>query len=186
MKILLALDLSVLSTGYCFMDYSGKVLETGTILPEKYKNHTKDRYPRKTIRNINSAVSQIQDLFDQYSENHEIVDVVIEEINAGKTGTKTTKILSWVQGLLLNSLGFDVNYHFLTSSTWRSILNLKFRPEHKVHNKKSAKKDRITFKHLAIGLVNERYQIEFGYEDNDTAEAICIGLAYLKKNGLKL
>ena len=186
MQIILALDLSVQSTGYCFMDLTGQVLETGTILPAKYKNHTKDKYPKKTIINIQSAVSQISELVSQYSQDYELSDIVIEEINPGKKGTVTTKILSWVQGLLLAELGFDYNYHFITSSQWRSALKLKFSAEDKTFNRIAAKKDRITFKHLAISFVNSRYKVDFKFEDNDTAEAICIGLAYLKGKGLTL
>lgn len=182
-KILLALDLSVASSGYAFMDYSGKVLETGTIIPAKYKNHTKDRYPVSTIKNINSDVEQFVEIIAGYNRSYDLQDIVIEELNSNKGGQKTIKALAWIHGFLINAIGVEnFKYTFMTSAIWRSKLGLKYTDEQKLHNKKLPKRDknRITFKHLAIIKINEIYGTEFEYEDNDLVEAIGIGVAFLK------
>lgn len=181
--VILALDLSISSTGYAFMDYNRKVLETGTILPETYKGHYKDRYPFKTIRFIDSTIEQILELLAEYSLKFEIRDIVIEEINPGGIGgIKTIKGLSWIHGFLMRDLGFqDYKFHFILSSVWRAANGLKLSAEQRAHNKRVGKKSKeiINYKHLAIDKVNEIYGTEFTMEDNDVCDAVCIGLAFL-------
>jgi len=185
-RVVLALDLSISSTGYTFMDYNQNIIETGTIIPESYPLHTKDRYPVKTIKFIDSTVEQILELLAEYSLKYEIKDIVIEEINVGGLGgIKVIKGLSWIHGFLMRDLGFqDYRFHFLHSTTWRSAIGLKLSTTQKVHNKKVGKKskDYITFKHLAVDKVNEIYGTELTLEDNDVADAVCICLAFLIKN----
>jgi len=188
-SVIVALDLSINSTGYAIMDLESKVLECGTILPFKYKNYTKDRYPKSTLKNIASDVDQLSEIIRSYSKDYNIERIIIEEINAGKGGTKTIKGLSWLHGFLMVELGYDnYRFDFVTSSGWRSDLKLKFSEEQRKFNKSLKKwdKSKITYKHLAIVKVNEIYGTEMDYEDNDVAEAICIGLSYLVKKGLTL
>jgi len=188
--IILALDLSIVSTGYAFMKYDSEVICTGTICPEKYKNHSKDKYPVSTLKNIVSDVLQISEIVKEYSEEYNITDIIIEEINASAGGTKTIKALSWIQGFLLEELDpSKFNFEFITCSTWRSALGLRYSASDKEHNKplKKRHKDRITFKHLAINKVNKIYGTDFKLEDNDITDSICIGLAHLKINkGLQI
>jgi hypothetical protein len=42
-------------------------------------------------------------------------------------------------------------------------------------------KGRVNKKHLALRYVNERYHLKLKVKDDDMADAICIGLAYLNK-----
>lgn len=179
MKVILSLDLSIKSSGYSVMSFSGDILEKGLILPEKYRNYTRDKYPKKTIKFIQSIVQQIQDLVEKLSETHEIDYIVIEEINPGKGGLVSTKSLSYLHGILLDRL-IDIEYKikFVKTSEWRSKLKISAKGFAKV-------KDAI--KIVTIDWANKNYGLSLEMTtkgDHDIADAIAIAEAFRKINKL--
>lgn len=180
-KIILALDLSTKSTGYSVLDLDSNIIESGVITPEKYKNYTKDRYPKSTVKNCKSVSNQVLEVYNELLENYDITNVVIEEINPGKGSIIASKTLSIVQGFIIDGMIEEADkIKFIKSSVWRSKLKMTLSYEQKQFNKTAKKADKFTFKHVSVDYVNKHYEYVLDYEDHDIADAICIGLGFLK------
>lgn len=99
-------------------------------------------------------------------------DLVIFEDVSLRTSVKTLIILSRIQGCIMQDC-YDKNLDFIiyAPTQWRKILEIA----------QSNKIKRPELKKQAIAFVKNSYGITVG---DDCAEAICIGLAHLKKNGI--
>jgi hypothetical protein len=128
--------------------------------------------------------------------------VVIEEVNLGKS-RYAQKLLDGIHYWFLRQLQADYQDKviYISSSIWRQTLDLRLDSEQRRNNAKLAKakklvketgisiaaakkklgiKGKITKKHLAVNRVNEVYELGFKVKHNDTAEAICLGMAYFQ------
>lgn len=125
-------------------------------------------------------------------------EIVIEQTNLGRQ-RMSQKILEFIHCHFLAKIRQYVQKVFyIDSSAWRKNLALQLTIEDKKNNnrlsaaKTKAKragakldkkelgiKGRINKKHLAIRYVNDRYNLSFKMKDNDIADAICVGTAYL-------
>jgi hypothetical protein len=130
--------------------------------------------------------------------------IVIEETNLGKS-RYSQKLLEFIHLSLMSRLsiwrdmrpGRSVVY--LSSSTWRQALGLQMSKEDKRNNAKLSKakkiatesgakldkkalgvRGKINKKHLALRYVNETYGLNLKVKDNDAADAICLGAAFLR------
>jgi hypothetical protein len=91
------------------------------------------------------------------------------------------------------------NVVYLSCSAWRSTLGLQMTKEDRRNNAKLSKakktaelygtkldkaalgvKGKVTRKHLAIRFVNNLFGLSLLVKDNDQADAICLGVAYLR------
>lgn len=124
--------------------------------------------------------------------------IVIEEINMGKSRW-SQKILEHLHFCVLAQLkdtGIPIVY--LDSSAWRSALKLTMTKDQKKANaalskaKKAAAADgikvdkkalgvagKVTKKHVALLAMNERFGLDLKMKDDDIADALCLGCAFL-------
>jgi hypothetical protein len=192
MKVL-ALDVSTKTGWAVFTD--GKLGEYGLIKnPQKIQEYGK--YPWCYL-NATEAMAQ-QLLVLAQKEQPDII--VIEETN-GSRSRYTQKVLEFLHCNLLVRLadGFNGRVFYVNSSEWRKTIGMAMSKEdkkanHKLHVEKclaatvgrkmdKAKlgiKGKITKKHLSVRWVNETYGLDFRIKDNDIADAICLGSAYIK------
>lgn len=49
--------------------------------------------------------------------------------------------------------------------------------------RKCKSRGKVTFKHLSVQYVNKKFKLELKLKDNDIADSICLGVAYLKQLG---
>ena len=93
----------------------------------------------------------------------------------------------------------DIPIVYISSSAWRSALGITMTKEDKKNNAKLSKakklstdsgcpvdkkkvgvRGKIGKKHLAVRYINSVYNLDLLMKDNDIADAIALGLAYLK------
>ncbi len=128
--------------------------------------------------------------------------VVIEETNGSKS-RYTQKTLEFCHALLLQLLqvwavrGGTVVY--LNTSDWRKTLKVQLSPEDKKQNAKLSKAKRkaaatgekldrkalgirgkVNKKHVAVRWANAEYGLTLKQKDNDVADALALGTAYLR------
>lgn len=185
MKVL-ALDIST-KTGWAFFENT-QLVNFGTIfLDEKVGNF--GEYPFNYVKYTRFIAIKIKNLIEEIKPT----TIVIEETNRGKQRF-TQKMLEWIHLSVLQELidsGIIVRY--VSSSAWRKVVGMNLTSQDKKNNKlvneakrkgKSKKslglKGKITKKHLAIRLVDQLFQLNLKMKSNDAADAILLGLAYLK------
>jgi hypothetical protein len=72
----------------------------------------------------------------------------------------------------------------MDTSEWRKIVGLWMSKEDKKNNRQVSigkKRGKITKKHLSVRMVNEKFNKSLKLKDNDEADAILLGLAYVTK-----
>lgn len=133
-----------------------------------FKNGKLDKYGKFSIEDENLGVrltklrEEINNLIDIYKPN----EVVYEEIQE-QNNIQTFKVLAQVQGVILELLNsLNIPYSIMPSATWKSALGIKGRA-------------RAEQKRNAQQYVENNYNIKV---IQDIADAICIGIAHLKKN----
>lgn len=205
----LALDLSS-RIGYCYFhveDFSIKSLRYGkldfkTLTPfsMKYDKSGVENHPYDYLNFTNILTEQ----FNQSVLQQEMPDIIIiEQTNKGRNRW-TQKLLEWEHYSICSLLvaqGFKDGIKYIDTSKWRSILNIKLSLEQKRTNRKIKKektalveagesiggmKGKTNTKHLALTFVNEKFKLNppLKMKDNDIADAICVGYAYLLKEEL--
>ena len=170
-KVIIGLDLSTTSSGYSILDLQGNIVEAGNIVPIKYSGHTKDKYPKSTLLKARSIADQITPLVLDAFSRYEVVQLVVEEISLHRS-IVTAKALTFVHAFIF----MDCIEHLdvltmLGPGEWRGKngINVQVKSRTKVKDHKQP----------IIDFINDRYGISLGYDENDTAEAIAIALAYL-------
>lgn len=126
--------------------------------------------------------------------------VVIEETN----GSKARYTQKWLEFLhlevlrMLESQGHLAKVKYLSTSTWRSAINLRLSAQDKAANKALSKakararetgtpldkkklkvKGKKTPKHLAVEWANAQYTLTLKQKDNDIADSLALGKAAL-------
>lgn len=190
----LALDYST-HAGFALFDYGGLMkygtLHAGCVLKES------GAYPWNYVGVADHQAAQV---------SHELIRVfdpqvvVIEETNGSKN-RYTQKLLEFLHYALLDQLHHEypqIRVVYVNTGDWRKNLGIWLSKDQKKQNaklskaKSAAKKSgtkldkvalgirgKITKKHAAVAYVNHRFGFKLKVKDNDTAEAICIGLAFL-------
>lgn len=118
------------------------------------------------IIDINDKISR---LINKYHP-----DIVLLEDVQSIQNQKTFKDLSMLLGSLIATCHFkNVNYEVISCNTWRKVLknNLPY------HGKK---KQRSEWKQAAQDYVKLKFDLNL---NNDTAEAICIALYFIEREG---
>ena len=127
----------------------------------------------KTDNKLETMYRQVKQLVGK-----SFVDVIVLEDVQYQSNQQTYKKLSMLLGYLLSIADdFNIGKEILTPTQWRTTLAIPLRNE----NNKPFK--RVQLKELSIQKVRELTGKEL---QEDTAEAVCIGLAYLTKEGLLL
>lgn len=170
--MILSLDMATKKTGWALFEFNGNLLEYGVI-------RTESEDVRERMRELYFEIS------NKFVEHPEIEFIVFEDVPLNNhNNLKTGKDLSILQGVIL-SLCFEhgIGYILYNPSAWRSIIGL--------YNGTREGLKRDYQKQAAVNKVNELYGFNFIYNDKETktkqtdddkAEAICLGLAFIKEN----
>jgi hypothetical protein len=191
----LALDISS-NTGYAVLLDGGSLKTWGNLYNIK-PAHDYGKHPWGYLKAAESIADKISSVVVQYNPNV----IVIEETNGGSRSRFTQKLLEYIHCCTLQmlfKLGYENKVYYINTSDWRRATGIELTKEQKKQNTKLSKakskaggtltpaqkktlgiKGRITKKHIAVISVNARYGLNFTQKDNDIAEAILLGIAYL-------
>jgi Holliday junction resolvasome RuvABC endonuclease subunit len=194
--ICLALDVST-KTGYAILRQDKET--QGIILIEHgckrlvKKIDDYGDYPWSYLYASRDLVAQLTELVAKVNPDV----IVVEETNKGQN-RYSQKILEFLHNTLLVSLdkyrqgALTPPVFYLSTSEWRKILDQRLSKDDKINNKivKAAAdagiskpkgiKGKIGKKHLSVRWVNETYGLELKMKDNDSADAISLGTAFLR------
>lgn len=190
---LLSLDLST-KTGYCILNTdTQELLEYGKIEAGHLDEH--GPYPRNYSKLAQFLALQLNDLVERVKPD----TIVIEQTNMGRQRF-TQKVLEFLHCAFLLTVPESYPIVYISTSKWRSALQMKLTKEDKKNNslvnkaKKVAAatntsiqaqkaalgvKGKKTWKHLSVEYVNQKYNKGFKQKDNDITDSICLALAYL-------
>lgn len=205
MKVL-ALDISTragwaLLEGDFGSDSLPKILETGVIeLGDPVSGFKGSSYPWDYV---DGCMTQAEALCNRvYMSRAD--KVVVEETNRpGRfTSRYSQKILEFIHAYFLYRLGgasgwraADGSVQYINTSDWRKAVGAQLTKADKALNAKIARlkrsgdkkalkalgvRGKISKKHVALRFVNQSYGLNLKMKDNDIADAICQGVAYLK------
>lgn len=187
-SILLALDLSSF-TGYAIFT-DGVLTKSGDYKVDIDGFNVND-HPEKSPKypkNLIDAVAKVAD----YMMNNLVTPinpthVVIENTVKGRNRS-TQRFLEWLHYVVytrLKTYGIK-SITYLDPSEWRSILEVRLSKEDKKNNRdvsKKKKRGRITKKHLAVRQANAIFNLNLKMKDNNRADALLLGWAFLKREG---
>lgn len=127
--------------------------------------------------------------------------IVVEETNLGRN-RYTQKILEFIHQELLRLLRpLDIPVRYINTGEWRRVAGVSISALERKNNdrlnrarrlhretgitlaaakKKLGVKGKVTKKHVSVRFINELYDFDWKLKDNDTAEAICLGIAFFK------
>ena len=109
--------------------------------------------------------------------------IVVENTNKGKN-RHTQRILEFIHRDLLELFRYlSIPMVYMDTSEWRKIVGLWMSKEDKKNNRDVSagkKRGRINKKHLAVRMVNEKYGKKLKLKDNDEADAILMGEAFIR------
>lgn len=198
----LALDIST-SSGYAVFKTGADEPELsafGVVANEKGVHEYGD-YPWCFYRSANDMAQSLDGLVQRF-----LPDVVVIEETNSSIARYSQKILEFCHCLFIREQATDPSSPkvvYVNSSGWRKQLNIRMSKEQKAQNaklasaaraakKKGVKLDKKTLgirgkinkKHLALNYVNEKYGLKLKVKDDDIADAIALGLAYI--NGAEI
>ena len=167
--MILGLDMATKKTGYGLLDEEATLYDYGVI-------RTMNNEPRERIKEVYDAIERI------INENN-ITQMVFEDVPVtSHNNLKTGKDLCILQGAILAlCFKYNIQYSFYAPSSWRSIIGTYD------GTRQGMKRD--IQKQKAVDKINELYDLDFVYNatetktrhtDDDKAEAICLGLAYIE------
>jgi len=124
--------------------------------------------------------------------------IIIEQTNKGRDRWKQ-KLLEWLHHELCKRFNYGYRFEicYIDTITWRRILSIKVTKEEKRSNRKirayniEAKNDPdkkmiqgiVKIKDAAIDFCEKTFNLKMKKKDNNVAEAICLGYAWLKQEG---
>ncbi len=181
----LAVDASTKCGWALFVD--GKLTESGALPPVFVEDfnvnkdpHLSPYYPYNVVYGARKVASQIVAL----SYRTDPDQIVVENTNKGKN-RHTQRILEFIHYVLLSK--FEDRpwlIRYMDTSEWRKIVGLWMNKDDKKNNREVSsgkKRGKITKKHLSVRMVNEKFNKSLKLKDNDEADAILLGLAFVNK-----
>lgn len=152
---IVALDQASNHTGYSVFD-DAKLIKWGLLDVSELGNNTKAR--------IKEMSRQIAELLSTYNP-----DLVIIEGVMGQANTHVLIVLAQLQGCIIRVCdAADIDYVIYEPTTWRSQLDFD----------QGKKVKRAELKAQAVEFIRRAYKLKV---EEDTCEAICIGLSHLKR-----
>lgn len=152
------------------------------------------QYPWSFIDVARAMAGQIVELTRKYEPDH----IVIEDTSESKNRF-AQKLLEWIHFATLTAMlaafgGLVAEkLTYVQVGSWRSTLDLRMSKADKKNNASvsAAKragvskaslglKGKVTKKHLALRFVEEKFKLKLKVKDNDIADSICLGTAYLR------
>jgi len=199
----LALDASSKSGWALFVD--GILTDSGALAPVKIDDFNVNKDPHLSPLypyNIFDGARQVSIVVHEQLMKCSPIDVVvIENTNKGKN-RHTQRFLEFMHFCILGMLrSVKQPMLYMDTSEWRKIVGLWTSKEDKKANAKLSKAKKaaeekgkkvdkkalgiggkISKKHLAVRMVNEKYGKKLKLKDNDEADAILMGLAYVTRS----
>ena len=155
MKIL-ALDLSTKSAGWAFFD-DKKLIDYGCITATN----------SNVLTRISLIVGQLEIVYQRYLPQ----EIIVEEVLPDDVGHNSTvyKALMYLQGVVAVCFNkYGKKLEFFTASEWRKKCGIR--------TGRGIKRD--TLKAADVKFVKDNYNLEV---NDDIADAVCIGHAYINK-----
>jgi hypothetical protein len=183
----LSLDASTKSGWALFVD--GTLSESGALTPVKIEdfNVNKDpqkspKYPYNIVRGAQQITAQVLELVRKCGK---LDVVVIENTNKGRN-RHTQRILEFMHFCILMMLEeVPQKMVYMDTSEWRSLVGLWMSKDDLKNNrdvKAKKKRGKISKKHLAVRMVNDLYGKNLKLKDNDEADAILMGQAFVNRS----
>lgn len=181
---ILSLDASTKTGWALFVD--GNLTKSGALPQVKVQdfNVNKDpqlaaSYPYNIVDGAGAVVLQIKELVKQEQPDM----VVVENTNKGRN-RHTQRLLEFIHLKLLMALRSDllVPMIYMDTSRWRSLVQLWLSKDDRKNNRDVSagkKRGRVNKKHLAVRMVNDLYGKKLKLKDNDEADAILMGRAFV-------
>jgi len=188
----LALDLSTY-TGYAVLDTTKSTyyLHTYGTVSSPSNIDGFGKYPYSYVNMAEYIGTALKGVISDFEPDR----IVIEETNKSRA-RYSQKILEYIHYAVLRyirELHYADNVVYINTSVWRKKLDVYLSKEDKKNNtkvsvakrKNQSKKElglkgKITKKHVAIRVVNERFGLSLIRKDEDIADAICLGAAYIE------
>jgi hypothetical protein len=182
----LSLDASTKSGWALFVD--GKLSESGALAPVKVYDFNVNKDPQKSPNypwNLMEAARDVYRLLRKVIWTHRPDKIVVENTNKGRN-RHTQRILEFIHhDLLLELKEVPERLVYMDTSEWRSLVGLWMSKDDRKNNrdvKSGKKRGKISKKHLAVRMVNEKYGKQLKLKDNDEADAILMGQAYVNRS----
>lgn len=189
----LALDVSKRCPGWAYFE-DGKPARYGAFPNEKSISEY-GNYPWNYLEAAHETAAKLNALVVEFNPDV----VVIEETNSAKA-RYTQKTLEFCHALLLQLLQiWPIQVVYLNTRDWRKTLQVVLSKEDKKQNAKLSKakrkaaatgekldrkalgiRGRINKKHVAVRWANAEYGLTLKQKDNDIADALALGAAYLR------
>jgi len=201
--LILALDVAT-KTGYAVLRHEPAAMpvlvEYGLVQLAKPVAAHGD-YPWRYVHAARALAKDVGELVARVAPDA----VVIEETNLGRQ-RYSQKLLEFLHNALLTELekypeargALTPPVFYVSSSTWRKVLSISMSAEDQKANARLSKaksaakragkrldkkalgiRGKITKKHLALRFVNAHYGLELRPKDDDVADAIALGTAFL-------
>ena len=172
----LGLDLS-LHTGWAVLD-DGKLVDCALIEPVRMESSSLDDI--NTVLTALNLASSLGRLIEQFQPDV----IAIEQTNAGKFRS-SQKVLEFLHCCILQMIHLkkmDSKVIYLDTSAWRKGLGIKLSVDQRLHNKELKRRKKratsgngkITWKHLSVAWVNQKFGLKLKLVNNDVADAICL------------
>lgn len=152
---ILSLDLSTKSTGFCIGQ--NEELKTSGCITASSKN-------------VIERIIKMRNQLSQIIKNNHIDKIIMEEVRPDYN-SHTSKVLMWLQAIVVITayqINHKIQYQFISTTEWRSILKIK--------QGRGIKREQL--KPLDIQYIKNKYNL---IVNDDQADAICIFDAYCKK-----
>ncbi len=195
MPKLLSLDLSSKS-GWAFWNEE-TLVEWGQFdVPIEDFNVNKDpnKSPQYPYNLIDSAL-KVADTMATLIELKNPTNIVVENTVKGRN-RHTQRFLEFMHfAVSVRLREMNRQFSYMDPSEWRNVLEIRLSKDDKKNNlrvnkaaklgiskKKAGVKGKVGRKHLSVRFVNDTFDCKFKLKDNNIADAICLGFAYLKKD----
>lgn len=198
----LALDISS-HCGYSLLEKTDQplpnLLAYGTVHLGQTVFEISQHYPSNYYLAATIMAQKILDLVTMYKP-----DVIVVEQTVKGRARYTQKSLEWLHFAFLDLLSkqypeyISNRLFYIDPSQWRKVLGVVLTKEEKKNNAKLSKAKSVaaktglkldkkllgiagkfTKKHAAVKYVNALYGLNMKIKDNDTCDAVCVGLGYL-------
>lgn len=150
----LALDCSTKRTGWAVYDDDNN-LQYGAIAISS--------------NDVEKRITHMRDEIKKLLEKYQPDNIIMEEIIQDNYNNRTSKVLSWLQGvidIMVYEYNKDIKIEFIGASSWRSKLGLQG---------KAIRRDEQ--KEIDIAYANKHYNLALAGTQDDEADALCL-LAY--------
>lgn len=196
MTKVLALDVSTKIGWALFQD--DKPLSWGTLFPDKTVRDF-GSYPINFVRLAEYLVARLMEevIGPRLNNFGPRLEIVIEETNASSKQNYSQKLLEFLHFCIVNSLDqHGITPKYIRTGEWRKHTESKMTKEEKALNAKIARIKKQTGKklakidgkvvgkkgrkHVALRRVQDIFGIELKRKDEDAADALLLGLGYIK------